>query len=73
MTEPRIYATPGAFREALEERLKRISKEEGTDLPRIRRAVTFDRLLARLFANEHAPWVLRNCASSERARLRTWT
>jgi len=59
MTKPRRYATPGALRQALEERLKQISKEEGVDLPRIRRAVTFDRLLTRLFAKKNAPWVLK--------------
>lgn len=43
------YATPKAFRVALEERLKNISKKEGTDIQRLRRQVAFDRYLCRLF------------------------
>ena len=50
MTKSRSYATPGALRIALEERLKKIAGEEGTDLQRLRRQVAFDRLLARIFS-----------------------
>ena len=59
MNAPRIYATAGAFRRALEERLKSISKSERVDLNRLRRQVSFDRLLARLFQADPAPWVLK--------------
>jgi hypothetical protein len=45
----RTYATGGAFRKALEERLKRASLAGQMDLNRLRRQVSFDRLLARLF------------------------
>jgi hypothetical protein len=59
MDAPRAYATAGAFRKALEERLKRISQAEQMDINRLRRQVSFDRLLARLFRVEPAPWALK--------------
>jgi len=60
VTPSRSYATAGAFRRALEERLKGISQAEHVDLNRLRRQVSFDRLLARLFRNDAAPWVLKD-------------
>jgi hypothetical protein len=60
--KPKNYATAAAFRRALEDRLKEISKREGVDLQRLRRQVAFDRLLARLFHAGKAsdlPWVLK--------------
>ncbi len=59
MPAPRTYATAGAFRRALEERLKRASLTDQIDPNRLRRQVSFDRLLARLFREESAPWVLK--------------
>jgi hypothetical protein len=59
MPSPRTYATAGAFRRALEERLKRVSLTDQVDPNRLRRQVSFDRLLARLFREESAPWVLK--------------
>src|SRR2546430_16475857 len=59
MPSPRTYATAGAFRRALEERLKRASLTGQIDPNRLRRQVSFDRLLARLFREESAPWVLK--------------
>lgn len=59
MTEPKAYTTPGAFRRALEERLKKTSQTEQTDINRLRRQVAFDRLLARLFRDGSVPWVLK--------------
>ena len=59
MPSPRTYKTAGAFRTALEERLKRASSTEQIDLHRLRRQVSFDRLLARLFREEPAPWALK--------------
>ncbi len=59
MPSSRTYATAGAFRRALEERLKRASATDQIDLNRLRRQVSFDRLLARLFREEPAPWVLK--------------
>lgn len=57
--QPRQYATAAAFRVALETRLKTISTAEGADLQRLRRQVSFDRLLARFFADRNAPWLLK--------------
>jgi hypothetical protein len=59
VTPSRSYATAGAFRRALEERLKGISQAEQVDLNRLRRQVSFDRLLARLFRDDAAPWALK--------------
>ncbi|MDE2425922.1 MAG: nucleotidyl transferase AbiEii/AbiGii toxin family protein [Elusimicrobia bacterium] len=59
MDKPRKYATAVAFRSALEDRLKSIAVKEGIALERARREVSFDRLLARLFARLDAPWVLK--------------
>jgi hypothetical protein len=59
MPSPRTFTTAGAFRRALEERLKRASLTDRVDLNRLRRQVSFDRLLARLFREEPAPWVLK--------------
>ena len=59
MAIPRTYATAGAFRRALEERLKSMSQTEQIDINRLRRQVSFDRLLARLFREDSAPWALK--------------
>jgi hypothetical protein len=59
MPPPRTYRTAEAFRRALEERLKRASLTGQIDPNRLRRRVSFDRLLARLFREEPAPWVLK--------------
>jgi hypothetical protein len=67
---PRQYASAAAFRVALETRLKAISKVEGVDLQRLRRQVSFDRLLARFFAEKNAPWLLKGGYAME-LRLRT--
>jgi hypothetical protein len=53
------YKTQGALRKALEERLKQKSKLENVDINRLRRQLAFDRLLARLFHDEAAPWALK--------------
>lgn len=59
MPPSRTYTTAGAFRRALEERLKRTALTDRLDLNRLRRQVSFDRLLARLFREESAPWALK--------------
>ncbi len=59
MTKKNKYATGTALRRALEDRLRRISETEKLPIERLRREVAFDRLLARLFAQESAPWVLK--------------
>ncbi|MFH1531821.1 MAG: nucleotidyl transferase AbiEii/AbiGii toxin family protein [Pseudomonadota bacterium] len=56
---PRTYATPAAFRQALETRLRRHAEEQGEELMRVRRQVAFDRLLARIFADQGGPWALK--------------
>lgn len=56
----KIYKSSSAFRAALEDRLNRIAKTDGIDILRLRRQVSFDRLLARFFAEGNsAPWVLK--------------
>ena len=70
MSAPRTYATAGAFRRALEERLKKTSLTDQVDLNRLRRQVAFDRLLARLFQEEAAPWALKGGYALE-LRFRT--
>jgi len=59
MASLKTYTSARAFRTALEERLKRTSITEQTDLNRLRRQVSFDRMLARLFREESPPWVLK--------------
>lgn len=59
MSDKSKYATGAALRAALEERLKKIAKAEGTELQRLRRQVAFDRLLARLFDSANTQWVLK--------------
>jgi Nucleotidyl transferase AbiEii toxin, Type IV TA system len=59
MASLKPYSSARALRTALEERLKRTSITEQTDLNRLRRKVSFDRLLARLFREESPPWVLK--------------
>jgi hypothetical protein len=41
MPEPKIYTTAGAFRKALEERLRTAALKERVDLNRLRRQVSF--------------------------------
>jgi hypothetical protein len=67
---PRQYATAAAFRVALETRLKSIAAAEGADLQRLRRQVSFDRLLARFFKKRNAPWLLKGGYAME-LRLQT--
>ena len=68
--EPRQYATAAAFRVALESRLKSTAQTEGIDLQRLRRQVSFDRLLARFFSEQNTPWLLKGGYAME-LRLRT--
>ena len=43
------YATPAAFRQALEARLGDLARSKGVDVQRLRKQTAFDRLLCRLF------------------------
>ncbi len=53
------YKSGAAFRQALEQRLLARSRETGTSLVRLRKAVVFDRLLARLMVAAPGRWVLK--------------
>ncbi len=55
----RTYSTAGAFRRSLEERLKTASQTDRIDINRLRRQLSFDRLLARLFRGDIEPWILK--------------
>ncbi len=59
MPDPRIYATPEAFRQALGERLKQYSQEREIELNRLYKQVAFERLLARLFDDDNPRWLLK--------------
>jgi hypothetical protein len=59
MATTKTYATAVAFRVALEERLKQRSQTDQIDINRLRRQLSFDRLLARLFSGDSAPWALK--------------
>ena len=53
------YDSPNAFRTALEARLRNLAQSQGLDLQRLQRRVAFERLLARLFALDDPPWLLK--------------
>jgi hypothetical protein len=59
------YATPSAFRAALEQRLLNISHRAGLSLVRLRKMVVFDRLLARLLVAAPNRWVLKGALALE--------
>ena len=53
------YKTAGAFRRALEERLREQSLKDGQSLTRLRKMVAFDRFLARLAKKEPEAWIVK--------------
>jgi len=53
------YATPVAFRRALEDRLKLLTGNDTSRLARYRKRIVFDRLLARLVAAAPGAWLLK--------------
>jgi predicted nucleotidyltransferase component of viral defense system len=53
------YKTAGAFRRALEERLRQQSLEGGQSLTRLRKMVAFDRFLSRLAKKEPEAWIVK--------------
>lgn len=64
------YSNSAAFRVALERRLKNYSFQENTNLQQVRRRVSFDRLLARLFQDDlTVEWILKGGYAME---LRLW-
>lgn len=66
----RQYQNAAAFRVALETRLKNYSFQENINLQQVRRRVSFDRFLARLFQEDStAEWILKGGYAME---LRLW-
>lgn len=63
------YATPEALRRAIEQRLLNQSNTSGISLDRLRRRVTFERVVSRLQAAEPGRWVLKGGMALE-IRLR---
>lgn len=64
MKPPRNYETPGSLRQAIESRINDRAKTQA-ELQRLRRLVAFDRLLARLFAEQSSPWIVKGGYSLE--------
>lgn len=68
------YETAGAFRAALEQRLRNEAESGGIALIRLRKRVAFERFLARLAASGSDGWVLKGAFALElRLGLRTRT
>lgn len=68
------YETAGAFRAALEQRLRNEAESGGAALIRLRKRVAFERFLARLAASGSDGWVLKGAFALElRLGLRTRT
>ena len=59
------YATAAALRAALDQRLVTEANTSGTDLTRLRRRVTFERLLVRFALADSERWVLKGGAAVE--------
>jgi hypothetical protein len=59
MTNAKEYATPKAFRTALETRIGANHRADGIPIERIRKQISFDRLLARLFSKKPSLWLLK--------------
>ena len=53
------YSTVGAFRQVLEERLRQQALKTGIAMFRLRKMVAFNRLLARLAAQDRTFWILK--------------
>lgn len=72
--QPKRFATVGAFKASLEERLKRAAAHRGVPLNTLRLKFVMERLLARLFAMPDPPWLLKGGYAMElryRPRART--
>ena len=61
---PNAYATPAAFRQALESRIN-ARVNTNAELQRLRRLIAFDRLFARLFVDQSSPWIVKGGYSFE--------
>lgn len=53
------YKSASAYRMAIQEKLKNISRNENIDILRLYRQVAYTHFLARLFQNNQVPWVLK--------------
>jgi predicted nucleotidyltransferase component of viral defense system len=53
------YKSASAYRMAIQEKLKNISRNENIDILRLYRQVAYTHFLARLFQNNKVPWVLK--------------
>src|SRR5581483_7932555 len=62
MTEDRTYRSPEAFRRALTDRLRDLAQDSRWSLPQLQRQIAYDRLLARLYAEDQG-WVLKGAAA----------
>lgn len=62
MTTERIYATPGAFRRALTDKLKALAPSSRWGLPQLQRQIAYDRLLARLYLIDRG-WVVKGATA----------
>jgi len=62
MTAADRYATPGAFRRALTDRLKTLAAGSRWALPQLQRHVAYDRLLERLYLLD-SDWVVKGAAA----------
>jgi Nucleotidyl transferase AbiEii toxin, Type IV TA system len=56
------YATPGAFRRALTDRLKALSAKSRWGLPQLQRQIAYDRLLARLYLVDRG-WIVKGATA----------
>lgn len=68
------YESARAFRQALDDRLRRERERSGRAIDELRKRVLIERLLARLFAEPAAPWLLKGGYALElryRPRVRT--
>lgn len=55
----KTYKTANAFLNALSEKLKLTSRNEGIDIQRLRLKIAFERLMARIFHKEPYQWLLK--------------
>jgi hypothetical protein len=59
------YATAGAFRKALEQRIRTLAGADSPTIQRLRKRVTFERFLARLQDPPDSPWFLKGAFALE--------
>lgn len=57
-----MYATPGAFRRALTDKLKTLAGTSRWELPQLQRQIAYDRLLARLYLIDRG-WIVKGATA----------